>query len=49
MAIEMKKTKIKITKAIYIDMSISDISKTLIYKTEQNYAIQIMIALLFIL
>ena len=60
MAIEMKKTKVKINKLVYRGMSILDISKTLMYEywcycikpnmvTEQNYATWILIALLFIL
>ena len=32
MAIEMKKTRIKMTKPLYLSMSILDISKTLMYK-----------------
>ena len=60
-AIEMKNTKVKINKPVYLSMSILDISKTFMYKfwydyikhqsmrTEQNYVIQILIALLFIL
>ena len=32
MAIEMKKTKVKITKSVYLCMSILDISKTLMYE-----------------
>ena len=59
-AIEMKKTKLKMNKPIYLDMSILDISETLMYKfgmvilnqsmeIEQNYVIRILIALLLIL
>ena len=32
MAIEMKKTRVKMTKQLYLDMSILDISKILMYK-----------------
>ena len=32
MAIEMRKTKVKINQSIYLNMSILDISKTLMYK-----------------
>ena len=59
MALEMKKTKLKMTKPRYLGMSILDIDKTRIdfgmiileqsMETEQNYAIQIQIALLFTL
>ena len=59
MALEMKKTKLKMTKPQYLGMSILDIGKTRIdfgmimldqsMETEQNYAIQIQIALLFTL
>ena len=59
MALEMKKAKLKMTKPQYLGMSILDIGKTRIdfamiileqsMETEQNYAIQIQIALLFTL
>ena len=60
MAIEMKKTRVKMTKPLYLGMSILNISKILMYEfwynhiilkygEEQNYAIQILIALLFTL
>ena len=32
LAIEMKKTKVKMNKPVYLDMSILDIGKTLMYK-----------------
>ena len=59
-AIEMKKTIVKMNKPLYLGTSILDISKTLMYKfwydyfkpsmgIEQNYVIRILIALLFIL
>ena len=37
MAIEMKKTKIKMTKPLYLSMSILDISKTLMYTFWYDY------------
>ena len=60
LAIEMKKTKVKMNKPIYLGMSLSDISKTITYKFWQGYfkpkygdqaklVIRILIALLFIL
>ena len=60
MAIEMKKTRVKMNKPLYLGISILDISKTLMYKfwydyfkqsmgIKQNYVIWILIALLFIL
>ena len=53
----MKKTIVKMTKPLYLRMSILDISKILMYKfwydysieTMQNYVIQILIVLLFTL
>ena len=60
MAIEMKKTRVKMSKPLYLGMSVLDTSKTLIINfgmitlnqsmgIEQNYVIQILIALLLIL
>ena len=37
MAIEMKKTRVKMTKPLYIGMSILDISKILMYKFWYDY------------
>ena len=59
LAIEMKKTKVKMNKPVYLDMSILDISKTLCMnfgriilnqniETKQNYVIWILRVLLFI-
>ena len=60
MAIEMKKTRVKMTKPLYLGMSILDISKTLCMtfgtiilaqsmETKQNFVSRILTALLFTL
>ena len=37
MAMEMKETKVKMNKPVYLDMSILDISKTLMYEFWHDY------------
>ena len=60
LATEMNKTKLNINKPLYLGMSILDFSKTLMYEfwydfnkpnmeTGQNYVMQILIALFYIL
>ena len=50
MAIEMKKIRVKMTKAFYLGISILDISKTLMCEFwYDNFVTQILIALLFTL
>ena len=55
LVIEMKKTRVKMTKPLYVGMSILYISKTVMYKlnqgkeTGQNFVTQILIVLLFTL
>ena len=50
MAIEMKKIRVKMTKALYLGISILDISKTLMCEFwYDNFVTQILIALLFTL
>ena len=60
MAIEMKKTRVKMNKTLYLGKSIFDISEMLMYnfwydyfkpkyEDRANYVIRILIALLFIL
>ena len=39
MEIEMKKRRVKMNKPLYLSMSISDISKTLMYEFWYNYII----------
>ena len=37
MAIKMKKTRVNLTKAIYLDMSTLDVSKILMYELQHDY------------